>query len=186
MSKIVNRTKVKKIDLKLALKDPKVRQASIMLSASCVVMVIALVALNSLGFFHMLVGWTIPRGTVKQGVIFEKNQVESIPDGEIRYRLNTNVVFENLYSQGSIMLENPKVSEYYLEFSFYLPKDQNTPFYQSPRLAPGECLLNDKLTDRLSLKRGRYSCICVVRAYDEAGEYQGKNTCSVRVDILDN
>lgn len=186
MSKKAQKTKNKKIDFKLALKDPKVRQASIMLSASCVVMLIALIALNSLGFFHMMVGWTIPRGAVKQGVIFEKNQVESIPEGEIRYRLNTNVVFENLYCRGSIMLENPKASQYHLEFAFYLPKDQNTPFYESPRLAPGECILNDKLTDRLSLKKGRYSCICVVRAYDENGEYQGKNTCSVRVDILDN
>ncbi len=167
-------------------KDPKVRQATVMLGASCVVMLIALVALNSLGFFHMIAGWTIPRGTVKRGVIFENNQVTSIPDGEIRYRLNTSISFENLYSRGSIMLENPAVSQYYLEFSFYLPKDQSNPFYQSPRLAPGECLYNDKLTDRVNLKRGSYTCLCVVRAYNEAGEYQGKNTCTVEVDILDN
>ncbi len=180
------KTKKAKINLREAFKDPKVKQATIMLSASCVVLVIALVALNSLGFFHMIVGWTIPRGAVKQGVIFEQNQVTEIPEGEIRYRLNTNVSFDNLHCRGSIMLENPAVSQYHLEFKFYLPKNQQTPIYSSPRLAPGECILNDKLTNKMSLKRGSYTCICRVEAYDENGEYQGQNTCTVKIDILDN
>ncbi len=168
------------------LKEPKVMQASIMLAVSSLVLAIAVVSLSSLGFFHMLAGFTIPRGVVKQGVISEKNQITQIPEGEIRYRLNKDIVFDNLYCRGSIMLENPKVSEYDLEFEFYLPKDQSNPIYESPRLSPGECLLNDKLTDKLSLKKGSFTCICVVNAYNEKGEYCGKNTCTVWIDILDN
>lgn len=169
-----------------AKKDPKIVQASIMLMASCVVMAIAIFALNALGFFHMIAGFTIPRGAVKYGVINEKNQITTIPEGEIRYRLNTDVIFDNLYCRGSIMLENPKASEYDLEFAFYLPKNQVDPFYQSPRLAPGECLLNDKLTNRINLKRGEYTCICVVSAYDAAGNFCGENRCTVELTILDN
>lgn len=168
------------------LKEPKVMQAAIMLAVSSLVLAIAVFSLNSLGFFHMLAGFTIPRGAVKQGVIYEKDQITEIPEGEIRYRLNTDIVFDNLYCRGSIMLENPEVSEYDLEFKFYLPKDQSNPIYESPRLSPGECLLNDKLTDKLSLKKGNYTCICVVSAYDKNGEYCGKNTCTVRIEILDN
>ncbi|MBQ2964719.1 MAG: hypothetical protein IJE14_08660 [Clostridia bacterium] len=168
------------------LKEPKVMQAAIMLAVSSLVLAIAVFSLNSLGFFHMLAGFTIPRGAVKQGVIYEKNQITEIPEGEIRYRLNTDIVFDNLYCRGSIMLENPKVSEYDLEFKFYLPKNQSDPIYESPRLKPGECILNDKLTDKLSLKKGDYTCICVVSAYNEKGEYCGRNTCTVYIDILDN
>lgn len=175
-----------KITFAEAKKNPKIVQASIMLMASCAVLVIAFFALNSLGFFHMIAGMTIPRGTVKLGVISEKNQITSVPEGEILYRLNTDVYFDNLYCRGSIMLENPKVSPYDLEFAFYLPKNQQDPFYQSPRLAPGECLLNDKLTDRTNLKKGKYTCICVVRAYDEEGNFCGENKCTVMLVILDN
>ena len=175
-----------KITLAEAKKNPKIVQASIMLAASCAVLAIAVFALNSLGFFHMIAGFTIPRGTVKQGVIYEENQITSIPEGEIRYRLNTDVVFDNLYCRGSIMLENPEVSQYDLEFAFYLPKNQVDPIYHSPRLSPGECLLNDKLTDRLNLKRGNFTCICVVSAYDASGKFCGENRCTVKLKILDN
>lgn len=172
--------------VKLIKEDPNIKQATIMLSASVVVLIIAIISLNSLGFFHMIAGVAIPRGMVKPGVIFENNQITQIPEGEIRYRLNTEIMFDNLYSRGSIMLENPAVSQYDLEFKFYLPKDQQNPVYSSPRLKPGECLLSDKLTDRLSLKRGEYTCLCVVEAYDKNGEYIGNNNCSVKLYILDN
>ncbi len=181
-----NTEKKARITLADAKNNPKIMQASIMLLASCVVLAIAVFALNALGFFHMIAGFTIPRGAVKYGVINEKHQITEIPEGEIRYRLNTDIIFDNLYCRGSIMLENPKVSEYDLEFSFYLPKNQVDPFYQSPRLAPGECLLNDKLTNRINLKKGHYTCICVVKAYNEDGIYCGENKCTVELTILDN
>ena len=166
--------------------NKKVRQAAIMLSASCLLLVIATVALSSLGFFHMIGGWFIPRGTVQVGVISEKGQIESLDGKEIVYRVNSDVVFENTYTQGTIMLENPKVSEHSLQFSFYLPNNRVDPIYESPMLNPGECLLSDKLTDTMRVKKGNYTCLCIVSAYDADGNYCGKNTCTVKIEILDN
>ena len=57
--------------------NKKVVQAAVMLSASCLLLVVAAVALNSLGFFHMIGGWFIPRGEVMQGVISEKGSLLS-------------------------------------------------------------------------------------------------------------
>lgn len=184
MNKAQQKSKIKRFSE--LLEDKKMRQATIMLVASVLVLSIAVVALNAMGFFHMLAGLGIPRGMVKPGVIFAENQITEIPEGEIRYRLNTDVIFENLYGHGSIMLENPAVSQYDLEFAFYLPKDQKNPVYESPRLRPGECLMNDKLTDTMSLRRGDHTCMCVVSAYDKDGNYIGKNTCTVRLIIYKN
>ena len=61
------------------LKEPKVMQAAIMLAISSLVLAIAVFSLNSLGFFHMLAGFTIPRGAVKEGVIYEKIRLPKYP-----------------------------------------------------------------------------------------------------------
>ena len=129
-----------------------------MLSASCLLLVVAVIALNSLGFFHMIGGWFIPRGEVMVGVIAEEGQIKSLGDNDIVYRVNSDVVFEHTYAQGTIMLENPEVSEHDLQFSIYLPKNQYDPIYESPMLSPGECLLSDKLTDTMKVKKGNYTC----------------------------
>jgi len=167
-------------------RNPKLVQAAVMLSASCVFLVIAIFAINSLGFFHMVGGWFIPRGDVIPGVISEKNQIESLDGKEIVYRVNSDVVFEHTYAQGTIMLENPKVSKYDLQFSFYLPNNRVDPIYESPVISPGECILSDKLTDTMRVKKGDYTCICAVKAYDAQGKYCGQNACTVIVTILDN
>lgn len=167
-------------------RNPKVVQAAVMLSASCVFLVVAIFAINSLGFFHMVGGWFIPRGEVRPGVISQENQIESLGNKEIVYRVNSDVVFEHTYAQGTIMLENPKVSNYDLQFSFYLPNNRVDPIYESPMISPGECILSDKLTDTMRVKKGDYTCICIVRAYDAQGKYCGQNTCTVIITILDN
>ena len=167
-------------------RNPKVVQAAAMLAASCLLLVIAAFALGSLGFFHMIGGWFIPRGEVRVGVISEEGQIESLGDKEIVYRVNSDVVFEHTYAQGTIMLENPEVSNHNLQFSIYLPKNRQDPIYESPTLKPGECILSDKLTDTLSVKKGNYTCICIVSAYDADGNYCGKNTCTIKIEILDN
>ncbi|MBQ5825447.1 MAG: hypothetical protein IIW48_11660 [Clostridia bacterium] len=166
--------------------SPRLKQATAMLSASCVLLVVAAVALSGLGFFHMIGGWFIPRGEVKVGVISEKNQIESLGDKQIVYRVNSDVVFEHTYAQGTIMLENPKVSKYDLQFSLYLPNNRVDPIYESPMLSPGECILSDKLTDTMRVKKGDYTCVCIVKAYDAQGNYCGQNTCTIIVTILDN
>lgn len=167
-------------------RNPKVVQAAVMLSASCVFLVVAIFAINSLGFFHMVGGWFIPRGEVRPGVISQENQIESLGNKEIVYRVNSDVVFEHTYAQGTIMLENPKVSNYDLQFSFYLPNNRVDPIYESPMISPGECILSDKLTDTMRVKKGDYTCVCIVRAYDAQGKYCGQNTCTVIITILDN
>lgn len=167
-------------------RNPKLVQAAVMLSASCVFLVVAIFAINSLGFFHMVGGWFIPRGEVRPGVISQENQIESLDGKEIVYRVNSDVVFEHTYAQGTIMLENPKVSNYDLQFSFYLPNNRVDPIYESPMISPGECILSDKLTDTMRVKKGDYTCICIVRAYDAQGKYCGQNTCTVIITILDN
>ena len=155
-----------------------------MLTMSFLMLIVAGTVLSKMGFFHMLAGWTLPRGTAKPGVISTQGEISSIPDGEIRFRLNTEIVFDNSYSQGTIMLENPAVSPYDLEFSFYLPGNSETACYISPRLSPGECLVNDKLTQHVS--KGYYNCTCIVRAYDENGEYCGSNSAAVSLTINEN
>lgn len=167
-------------------RNPKLVQAAVMLSASCVFLVVAIFAINSLGFFHMVGGWFIPRGEVRPGVISQENQIESLDGKEIVYRVNSDVVFEHTYAQGTIMLENPKVSKHDLQFSFYLPNNRVDPIYESPMISPGECILSDKLTDTMRVKKGDYTCICIVRAYDAQGKYCGQNTCTVIITILDN
>lgn len=167
-------------------RNPKLVQAAVMLSASCVFLVVAIFAISSLGFFHMVAGWFIPRGDVRPGVISEENQIESLDGKEIVYRVNSDVVFEHTYAQGTIMLENPKVSNYDLQFSFYLPNNRVDPIYESPMISPGECILGDKLTDTMRVKKGDYTCVCIVRAYDAQGKYCGQNTCTVIITILDN
>ena len=182
-SNLKNKTAVENSEKK---PNKKVVQAAVMLSASCLLLVIAAVALNSLGFFHMIGGWFIPRGEVIQGVISEKGQIEDLGDKEIVYRVNSEVVFENTYAQGTIMLENPKVSEHNLQFSIYLPNNRVDAIYESPTVKPGECMLSDKLTDTMRVKKGNYTCLCIVSAYDSQGKYCGKNTCTVKIEILDN
>ena len=167
-------------------RNPVLVKATIMLSISGVLLIVAGFALSSLGFFHMIGGWFTPRGEVIVGTISEEGQIKELGDKEIVYRINSDVVFDNVFSKGTIMLENPAVSKYNLQFSFYLPKNTKDPIYESPTLKPGECILSDKLTDTLPVKKGNYTCMCVVRAYDSAGNYCGRNSCTVMIQILDN
>lgn len=167
-------------------KNPKLVQAAVMLSLSCVLLIVATIALNGLGLFHLIGGLFIPRGEVVTGVISEKGQIESLGEKDIVYRINSDVVFEHTYAKGTIMLENPKVSKYDLQFSFYLPNNLHDAVYESPMISPGECILSDKLTDTMSLKKGHFTCMCIVSAYDAEGNYCGKNVCTVKIDILKN
>lgn len=167
-------------------RNPKIIKASVMLGFSCVLLVIATVALSSLGFFHMIGGWFVPRGEVRVGVITEENQIASLGNKDIVYRVNNNVVFDHPFTQGTIMLENPAVSKHSLQFSIYLPQNIYDPIYESPTLKPGECLLSDKLTNVLPVKKGNYTCLCIVNAYDAQGNYCGKDTCTIKITILDN
>ncbi len=76
------------------------------------------------------------------------DELEDIPEGEIRFRINKTVTFRTGRGLGDIMLENPKACEYDLEFSFSLQDGKI--IYEAPLLKPGEYLYRDKLKKRLS------------------------------------
>lgn len=75
-------------------------QAAALTVGSFAFLVAACVALSGMGFFHMIKGWTVPKGRVIAGVISQEGQITEIPDGEIRFRVNSDVVFDNSYEIG--------------------------------------------------------------------------------------
>lgn len=161
--------------------DSNLKLTAVMAVLSIVFLTVAVSLLIQLGFFHMLGGLAIPKAKPYQGVISQENQVTSVPEGELRFRLNDDIVFKNSYGRGTLMFENPEACAYILEFSIYRQNDRNHAVYVSPKIRPGECLVNDKLDTHL--KKGAYPCICIVRAYDESGKYFGCNIVDVGIRI---
>ena len=43
--------------------------------------------------------------------------ITSVPEGEIRYLINKRIMFENSYSLGNVMLENPESCQYDIHFA---------------------------------------------------------------------
>ncbi len=160
------------------------KQVAILAAASVVFLSLAVWMLAQMGFFHMIAGLAIPKATPFQGVISEENQITDVPDGQLRFRLNDDIVFKNSYGKGTLMFENPKTSAYVLEFSIYRPSDRTSAIYVSPKLQPGECLINDKLDK--PQKKGLYPCICIVRAFNANGKYVGSNVVDIKINIEAN
>lgn len=110
--------------------------------------------------------------------------IDDVPKGEIRYFINKNVVFQNTYARGDIILQNPEKCGYALEFKFYLADgSSNKPIYTSEKLKPGQYISENKL-DR-AIKSGQNECTYTVTAYsleDEdkvEGELSGFLTVTV-------
>lgn len=102
-------------------------------------------------------------GTVADGVLESvEEHITDVPDGEVRYLINKSVVFENRFSCGDVMLENPESCQYDLKFLFYAPDGKL--IYTSPVIAPGQCLAKDKLS--AVVKPGEYKCSYSAQAYD--------------------
>ncbi len=149
---------------------------------ACIAVILLAVLLVKLGFFNMVGGLFVPRGEVEIGTIPISDgleDVENIPEGEIRFRINKTVTFTDGYAQGDIMLENPKACEFDMDFTFYTM--DSTLIYVSPTLKPGEYIFKDKLKKKL--KKGEYECVYKVVAYDadgvRAGETGGYLTIAV-------
>lgn len=114
-----------------------------------------------------------PGGRVKNGILSSSEgleDTENIPEGEVRYRLNTEVSFTKNYKKGDIMLENPANCKYDLRFTFYIESSKKL-IYTSPLIKPGQYLLRDRLDKRLA--PGEYKCVYTARAYDENGVNMG-------------
>lgn len=121
-------------------------------------------------------------GQVSDGVlpsVDESLHITEVPEGEIRYLINKKIVFENPYSLGDVMLENPESCEYDLQFIIY--NAQGEMLYTSPMIKPGQCLEKDKLS--AVVREGEYKCSYSAQAYKDnvlQGEVNGVVTISVK------
>lgn len=104
--------------------------------------------------------------------------ITSVPDGEIRYLINKRIVFEDKYSLGNVMLENPESCKYDIKFIIY--RDNGEMIYSSPMIKPGQCLEKDKLS--VVTPSGEYACSYSAQAYFD-GKLQGEVTGVVTVVI---
>ncbi len=120
-------------------------------------------------------------GKVSDGIlngVDSDAHITSVPEGEIRYLINKRIMFENSYSLGSVMLENPESCQYDIKFVIY--KDDGEMIYTSPMIKPGQCLEKDKLST--VVKTGEYNCSYSAQAYQN-GELKGEVTGVVTVTV---
>lgn len=104
--------------------------------------------------------------------------ITSVPEGEIRYLINKRIMFENSYSLGNVMLENPESCQYDIKFVIY--KDDGEMIYTSPMIKPGQCLEKDKLST--VVKAGEYNCSYSAQAYQN-GDLKGEVTGVLTVTV---
>lgn len=104
--------------------------------------------------------------------------ITNVPEGEIRYLINKRIMFENSYSLGNVMLENPESCQYDIKFVIY--KDDGEMIYTSPMIKPGQCLEKDKLST--VVKAGEYNCSYSAQAYQN-GDLKGEVTGVVTVTV---
>ena len=120
-------------------------------------------------------------GKVSDGLlpgVSDDEHITSVPDGEIRYLINKRIVFEDKYSLGNIMLENPSSCNYDIKIVIF--KDDGEMIYTSPLVKPGQYLERDKLST--VLKSGEYNCSYSAQAYRN-GELQGEVSGIITVTV---
>ncbi|MBQ5591618.1 MAG: hypothetical protein IIU80_01580 [Clostridia bacterium] len=120
-------------------------------------------------------------GTVCDGVlpsVGDELHITDVPEGEIRYLINKQIVFENPYALGDVMLENPESCGYDLQFVIY--NTQGEMIYTSPLIKAGQYLEKDKLT--AVVKSGVYNCSYSALAYQN-GELMGEVNGIVNVTV---
>lgn len=164
--------------MKMADKKPKLK-TGILIAVSIVAILLSSIVLMQ----------TVPSvilkfaegGTVSNGVLSgvdEDMHITDVPKGEIRYLINKKIVFEGMYKQGNVMLENPSRCEYDLQFVIY--NTDGEMIYTSPIIRPGQCLEKDKLT--AVVKPGGYDCSYAAHAYKN-GEFIGEVNGIVNVTV---
>ncbi len=126
-----------------------------------------------------------PKAKGEEGKLPGYEQIENVPEGEIRFLINDNVVFKNDGKKGSFMFQNPESCQYSIQFAVYeIIGDGETEnlIYTSPMLAPGQFVAEDKLPKKLG--KGTYDCVYYARAYLN-GEYKGERHGRMTVNVLD-
>lgn len=120
-------------------------------------------------------------GTVCDGVLPDVDNslhITDVPEGEIRYLINKKIVFDDPYSMGDVMLENPESCDYDLQFVIYNVHGEM--LYTSPMIKPGQYLEKDKLSTVVSA--GEYKCSYSAQAYKN-GELQGEVNGVVTISV---
>lgn len=120
-------------------------------------------------------------GTVCDGVLPEVDNslhITDVPEGEIRYLINKKIVFDDPYSMGDVMLENPESCDYDLQFVIYNVHGEM--LYTSPMIKPGQYLEKDKLST--VVRAGEYKCSYSAQAYKN-GELQGEVNGVVTISV---
>ena len=112
-------------------------------------------------------GIFVEDGKVVDGTLDLKGveSIGTIPDGEVRFYINKNIVFDNTYAKGSIIIQNPSQSSFILQFRFYVVDEfgKGDLVYTSDKIKPGQYLNGDKLDSRLF--EGKYDGTYTVLAY---------------------
>jgi len=151
--------------------------------AACVSLILLAVLLERTGVFFYASRLVVPAGEAETGSLpFTEglDDVKNIPKGEIRYRLNKSVTFQNTYWKGDIMVENPAACEYDLQFVFY-KADTGDVVYESRKLKPGEFISGDRL--KRKLKEGTHNCVYKVNAYTVQGESLGDTSGYLTITV---
>lgn len=120
-------------------------------------------------------------GTVCDGVLPDVDNslhITDVPEGEIRYLINKKMVFDDPYSMGDVMLENPESCDYDLQFVIYNVHGEM--LYTSPMIKPGQYLEKDKLST--VVRAGEYKCSYSAQAYKN-GELQGEVNGVVTISV---
>lgn len=159
-------------------KKTKIRTA-VIIAVSLIAIVLSVITLTQAVPSVLLK--TAEGGVVCDGVlpsVDEKLHITDVPEGEIRYLINKQIVFEGPYSLGDVMLENPESCGYDLQFVIY--NTQGEMIYTSPLIRAGQYLEKDKLT--AVVKSGAYNCSYSALAYQN-GELMGEVNGIVSVTV---
>ncbi len=152
----------------------------VVLIALVLAVVIILVQSLTPGIFWLFT----PQAKAEYGVLDGVEHINDVPDGEIHFLINDNVVFENDSKKGTFMFENPASCRYSLQFFVYEiigdGKTENL-IYTSPVIEPGQFVSGDKLPKKLN--KGKYDCVYYARAYLD-GELQGERHGRMSVSVL--
>lgn len=159
-------------------KKTKIRTA-VIIAVSLIAIVLSVITLTQAVPSVLL--RTAEGGVVCDGVlpsVDEKLHITDVPEGEIRYLINKQIVFGGPYSLGDVMLENPESCGYDLQFVIY--NTQGEMIYTSPLIRAGQYLEKDKLT--AVVKSGTYNCSYSALAYQN-GELMGEVNGIVSVTV---
>lgn len=112
-------------------------------------------------------GMFVEDGQVVDGTLKldDVEAISDVPEGEVRFYINKNVVFDNTYAKGSIIIQNPSQCGFVLQFRYYVVDEfgKGDLVYTSDKIKPGQYLNGDKLDARLF--EGKYDGTYTVLAY---------------------